>query len=977
MNLCNVGEEIRLQLEAVKEHAKELSSDAATWWNYAEANIPAKVEETKQNIKQYGYDGIIGSLAKADNVDPLLILSIITVESGGNPNVKNDFGYIGCMQVDPRTYGVPDELSSNTLVNAQYGIEGGIRAIYDKHNAYPNNVYLMIASYNAGQGIVHSAIKQFEDENAVKWWNSIEYIAQAGVEAWGSGKWDEIGKYAISVMYAYTKFAGYEIKIGKLPQAHDPNKKTDLSGFMIGGLSAPANAAPKKGTPFAHGKHKDTPISAPEKLYCEPVYPDYVCISDEIPPSMDDVIEKIPITELKIGENMFYSIPVSSLTKYGGDSFVDAMAMNSVVEQQRKKAFNPDEHRHAYKVPSSGKPANNNDPFPVDAKIEEFETHYPRCKINKIVACEQAVSTAVATMQLSMNVEKRLVKLENNIATILRYLHRLGARVPVNCVYYGGQCTSEKYKCIRCMKDDRLSDGQLMSIDQCLNCTRYEPIIGQVYDILNDEGLNLSQILDDNQMSYTTMEEYCNFVSPTESQEPLITDILDANSAKIRLPNETDFKDEWPQGVKMKWDLFPVEDQKPHINHRQSITQVDYEELSSSAFTVANYGCAFTGSSKPNKLVENQKQIENYLKKNGDSRRKNDMLHEDVLRIIREAKNEVVPKFGQFVDDMKNYLAAAINTLIKGKDTDNILIASIVFATGRKADMVVQDLEKLKKELSSGGVDNLVLSTVFISFETNLLFGKKDNKDETLPARLDKVRHEIPSDGEDGTSSKIDYGLKWEKVNNWDWLDFVEPLNINYFKNEKSTMLDEKMKIFVKIAYIYVELRSKCSTSRYDNIELGLAFPFFEEQLSGIKYTSPFCKNRLHPVYKTPCRHCGIDLGADTGTEIHCIADGTVEWVLADSDPASNGGGNMICVRHSGELTSRYLHMEKLEVKAGQNLKKGEVLGHVGNTGVGTAPHLHFEVQIGGTSSEYSRDPAEFFPMLKNINLYDMLSDLK
>lgn len=79
--------------------------------------------------------------------------------------------------------------------------------------------------------------------------------------------------------------------------------------------------------------------------------------------------------------------------------------------------------------------------------------------------------------------EKRIVRLENNMATLMRYLYRLGSRVFINCQYYGGQTTFQKYKCIRCMKDDRCNDGQLMQLDQCLCCTRYEPIFGQVYEI--------------------------------------------------------------------------------------------------------------------------------------------------------------------------------------------------------------------------------------------------------------------------------------------------------------------------------------------------------------------------------------------------------------------------------------------------------------------------------------------------------------
>ena len=58
----------------------------------------------------------------------------------------------------------------------------------------------------------------------------------------------------------------------------------------------------------------------------------------------------------------------------------------------------------------------------------------------------------------------------------------------------------QKYKTIRCLADDRINEGQEVQIDQCLYCTRYEPIAGQMYEIMNDLGTNVATILDDNQM---------------------------------------------------------------------------------------------------------------------------------------------------------------------------------------------------------------------------------------------------------------------------------------------------------------------------------------------------------------------------------------------------------------------------------------------------------------------------------------------
>jgi 3D (Asp-Asp-Asp) domain-containing protein/predicted RNA-binding protein len=109
-------------------------------------------------------------------------------------------------------------------------------------------------------------------------------------------------------------------------------------------------------------------------------------------------------------------------------------------------------------------------------------------------------------IEQSKRTEQRLVKLENILSTVMRNQARLGSRININCVYYGGQCTFGKYKCIRCLHDNRVHDGAVVTLDQCLNCTRYEPILGQIYQILDETGMNGSIVMDDMQMSYSNLE---------------------------------------------------------------------------------------------------------------------------------------------------------------------------------------------------------------------------------------------------------------------------------------------------------------------------------------------------------------------------------------------------------------------------------------------------------------------------------------
>ena len=110
-----------------------------------------------------------------------------------------------------------------------------------------------------------------------------------------------------------------------------------------------------------------------------------------------------------------------------------------------------------------------------------------------------------------------------------------------------------------------------MTFDQCMNCTRYEPIIGQVYEILNETGLNLSEVLDECQLGYMTTDDYIHFAKPEKLQEDLpIVQKVGYATRQVRDANyaEKDFSEQWPgeAGIVMNWNLVPVEDQKPSIN---------------------------------------------------------------------------------------------------------------------------------------------------------------------------------------------------------------------------------------------------------------------------------------------------------------------------------------------------------------------------------------------------------------------------
>ena len=96
---------------------------------------------------------------------------------------------------------------------------------------------------------------------------------------------------------------------------------------------------------------------------------------------------------------------------------------------------------------------------------------------------------------------------------------------------------------------------------------------------------------------------------------------------------------------------------------------------------------------------------------------------------------------------------------------------------------------------------------------------------------------------------------------------------------------------------------------------------------------------RSDPFNYGQAYHNGLDIGGKTGDPIYAAADGTV--IEADYDSAK---GNYIIIRHSPSLTTRYLHLSKIDVENRQHIKKGDPIGKLGNTGRSTGPHLHFDI---------------------------------
>jgi murein DD-endopeptidase MepM/ murein hydrolase activator NlpD len=99
---------------------------------------------------------------------------------------------------------------------------------------------------------------------------------------------------------------------------------------------------------------------------------------------------------------------------------------------------------------------------------------------------------------------------------------------------------------------------------------------------------------------------------------------------------------------------------------------------------------------------------------------------------------------------------------------------------------------------------------------------------------------------------------------------------------------------------------------------------------------------RRHPILGYRRMHSGMDFRARHGTPIVAVTDGRVT-----SAGRAGGCGNAVRLSHGNNLSTRYCHMSRMAVSAGQNVRRGQVIGYVGSTGLSTGPHLHYEMYRG------------------------------
>lgn len=128
----------------------------------------------------------------------------------------------------------------------------------------------------------------------------------------------------------------------------------------------------------------------------------------------------------------------------------------------------------------------------------------------------------------------------------------------------------------------------------------------------------------------------------------------------------------------------------------------------------------------------------------------------------------------------------------------------------------------------------------------------------------------------------------------------------------------------------------------FDMAGLSKIRSFLASPMEFSRVTSGFAM-RMHPILNTWKQHKGVDFGAPTGTDVRSVGGGVVDFA-----GKQNGYGNVVEIKHTHERSTLYAHLSRIDVRQGQRIEQGSVIGAVGATGWATGPHLHFEFKRAG-----------------------------
>jgi murein DD-endopeptidase MepM/ murein hydrolase activator NlpD len=166
--------------------------------------------------------------------------------------------------------------------------------------------------------------------------------------------------------------------------------------------------------------------------------------------------------------------------------------------------------------------------------------------------------------------------------------------------------------------------------------------------------------------------------------------------------------------------------------------------------------------------------------------------------------------------------------------------------------------------------------------------------------------------------------------------------NLEKIENSK-IVIDVKTRLDKIMKKIYVQSTSydQLITLAKNKEDMLASIPAIQPiSNKNLKRTASGWGYRIHPIYKIRKFHYGMDFTAPTGAEVYATGDGIVE----STESSMRGYGNCMIINHGYGYKTLYAHMNTFKVKQGQQVRRGDIIGIVGSSGLSTAPHLHYEV---------------------------------
>ena len=157
------------------------------------------------------------------------------------------------------------------------------------------------------------------------------------------------------------------------------------------------------------------------------------------------------------------------------------------------------------------------------------------------------------------------------------------------------------------------------------------------------------------------------------------------------------------------------------------------------------------------------------------------------------------------------------------------------------------------------------------------------------------------------------------------------------------------MKMFQRIIVFGLAVSLPLAANADSFNVLPIVFPITASRISSV------FGMRKHPILRHVRHHSGVDLAAPKNSLVRSILEGQVVYA-----GTLGGFGKLVTVKHGNGYTSMYGHLTDYTVEVGQNITAGQVVGHVGSTGLATGPHLHFEWRKDGKAL----NPLKVFPEL-------------